>query len=497
MAQLNPAFADVEQVEPASDNAIINIKEALADGTLTSDEAIVLMEARMEAQMETKIAELRTELGMVMGARGLQEPTYLTSAVKTAIAHLTEAPASYHQATVHCLATDAVEDAATARKAPLMYLGSLAQVLGQILTATALWVGTLSNSCSSSDQCSRGMYCPIGTIFTLGNGEEHTHSSAGKCAYCGALTPLQLETDGTCTFEPNLNGGEYTVPDAACTTRNLVSDPNYVGFNLAMVEQICARPYVARTGLSGNNLNATFSAVGVASWCETCVRNDGTVNPASKASVYAANQAAMGLLDVIAVIFCSCVVAFSIVGELKDIYLCQLAIDRASQNLGRGWRLALSIVGGARRWLFLPTLVLVVPTLVSELGGDALTVCFNTVAILFLTEIDNIAFRIGLSERMRTLVEDAGRVDLNDATAAALVRMKIAHLCLIPLAIAAPMVLGRQTYLLVNGGFWAGGVLESFAPGATATETFCRIVKVTGACILGILSMLILAIITS
>jgi hypothetical protein len=37
--------------------------------------------------------------------------------------------------------------------------------------------------------------------------------------------------------------------------------------------------------------------------------------------------------------------------------------------------------------VFLPTLVMAVPFLVLFKGGDALSVCFNTIAILFLTEV--------------------------------------------------------------------------------------------------------------
>ena len=36
------------------------------------------------------------------------------------------------------------------------------------------------------------------------------------------------------------------------------------------------------------------------------------------------------------------------------------------------------------QWAFLPTLVSSVPTLVAFKGGDSLSVCFNTVAVLFL-----------------------------------------------------------------------------------------------------------------
>jgi hypothetical protein len=59
----------------------------------------------------------------------------------------------------------------------------------------------------------------------------------------------------------------------------------------------------------------------------------------------------------------------------------------AGNRLSHGSQLTLTLLGGVRRWLFLPTLVVAVPMLVLVKGGDALSVCFNTIAILFLTEV--------------------------------------------------------------------------------------------------------------
>ena len=74
----------------------------------------------------------------------------------------------------------------------------------------------------------------------------------------------------------------------------------------------------------------------------------------------------------------------AVVGELKDIRLCQVAVERAGDKLSPMWRLVLSLLSGMRRWCFLPTLTFGIPTLVINLGGDALSVCFNTVAVLFM-----------------------------------------------------------------------------------------------------------------
>jgi hypothetical protein len=71
----------------------------------------------------------------------------------------------------------------------------------------------------------------------------------------------------------------------------------------------------------------------------------------------------------------------------QDIALCTIAIAHAGDRLSHGFRLALTLLGGVRRWVFLPALVGLVPVLVLYKGGDALSVCFNTIAILFLTEV--------------------------------------------------------------------------------------------------------------
>ena len=65
--------------------------------------------------------------------------------------------------------------------------------------------------------------------------------------------------------------------------------------------------------------------------------------------------------------------------------------------------------GGLRRWVFLPALMITVIALVVFTGGLALNVCFSTVAILFIVEIDNLMFQVGFAERVRGRVEAAGR----------------------------------------------------------------------------------------
>ena len=88
-------------------------------------------ERQLRAEMQDQMAQLKARLGT--GDSG----SPFTAAVRGIVARLTESPTNFHQATVFFLAADAPEDAAMARRAPLLYAGSLAMVGLQSATAVA------------------------------------------------------------------------------------------------------------------------------------------------------------------------------------------------------------------------------------------------------------------------------------------------------------------------------------------------------------------------
>ena len=109
----------------------------------------------------------------------------------------------------------------------------------------------------------------------------------------------------------------------------------------------------------------------------------GDVNPLKDDRLVTANVAAMGPMDKVALAFAAYMVALPMVAELKDITLVSIAVQQAGDNLSPNMRRAFTMLNGIRRWLFLPALLATVPTLVLIVGGDALKVCMNTVALMF------------------------------------------------------------------------------------------------------------------
>lgn len=108
------------------------------------------------------------------------------------------------------------------------------------------------------------------------------------------------------------------------------------------------------------------------------------------------------------------------------------------------------------------------------MGGDALSVCLNSVAIIFILEVDNALFTFGMAERVRARVEANGRVQLSDEEAAMFARTKPLHVCLVVVylvgsAVAVSKLFGSAgTSVLIfatfafgpHAPFWVGTLAE-------------------------------------
>lgn len=209
------------------------------------------------------------------------------------------------------------------------------------------------------------------------------------------------------------------------------------------------------------------------SWCEACVHPiDGTLDTTSFSTQSEFNRSAMGPFDWVCLAFAACIAAFTLVGEYRDIRLCSVAIVRAGRLLSPRMRIALIMLGGLRRWCFLPGLIVPLIMIPLAKGGDALNVCFNTVALLFLGEIDNVAYSVGLSERVRARVDVSGRIRLTDDEAQALDKAKTAHIVLIVLTILIGVSLPTwEGVFLGFPAFCIGGSVEAWtSPPADGEE---------------------------
>ena len=152
-------------------------------------------------------------------------------------------------------------------------------------------------------------------------------------------------------------------------------------------------------------------------------------------SVVEENIAAMQISDRCAVLVAAAIIAFNVGYEIRDIKLCEFILYQ-HQGLKNQWYWLFTFLNSLRQYVFVPAVVATVPALVEFEGGDAKSVCFNTLAVLFLLVMDNEAYAYALPERTRSYVEENGRAAIFDGEARMLEVTKALHMGLMGLVIA-------------------------------------------------------------
>ena len=152
----------------------------------------------------------------------------------------------------------------------------------------------------------------------------------------------------------------------------------------------------------------------------------------------------MSVLDWGSMVLSGYVVALAIVGELKDIFLMEIAIDRAGDAISPVWQRAMVALNLIRQFIFLTGFGWIVPNLVLKLGGNSLNICFNTIAVTFLAEVDQLAYQFALNEALREQVEARTRVRLSEEHIKSLAATRTAHVPVVMLFILASLLLARS-----------------------------------------------------
>lgn len=239
---------------------------------------------------------------------------------------------------VFYLSSTAPEDAGMKQWAVLLFASSVLMVLVQVMVAVAVVRGTFAKACMNSDQCESGSYCEVG------------HKR--RCMFCGATVPIDVRD-----------------PEDF--------DPEEFDFNVTSVRELCGAP-VDTVQIDPLGNDTPFLSTAVVEWCNRCVHAETyTVDTWTGPKATLANINAMTSFDWMALYFAGIIVALTSVAEIKDILLCNMAIDRASANLSSVYTYSFRVINGVRRWSFLPTLLMAVNFLILgngtwELNGQHL-----------------------------------------------------------------------------------------------------------------------------
>ena len=185
----------------------------------------------------------------------------------------------------------------------------------------------------------------------------------------------------------------------------------------------------------------------------------------------------MMIQDWITLGLASMVVAFAVFAEIRDAMLVEIALRDVSERreVSRGWRFAIRGLNFARYYIMLPSIVNSVVSLVLNDGGNAKSVCLNTVAVLFLLEIDNLAFLHGLGERTRMEAEEMTGARVTEEELQTINVAKIVCILGVPGVVLAGLLGGR--YVLKD---WPGMFCLWIAPLPFMVILFLQRVKASG-----------------
>lgn len=349
----------------------------------------------------------------------------------------------------------------------LLAAGSFLMVSLQLVACGEIMMGTKHPSCSSNGHCPFGEYCSFPAGFEVGR-------TKAECDNCGYFPHLPLQVDPATGLVYNTDEEPLAI-NPSNTMPLPPGGTDWSGeFNVTTLTLLChgdlATPicgYKVDWGDAGWQTDRPLCVQKrldvMANWCDKCFRLEtgdillGTVDHYS-------NLAAMGAGEWCVLLLASVLVAASVVAELRDIELCRLALERADPPPSRGWWWAINLLATVRRHSFLPLFVANIPGVVLNVGSDSLSICFNTIAVLFLAEIDNAAYEFLLDDATRLRVERLGRVELNQDDLSRLAFSKTVHattvlFVVLPLAYVGGTV-DEEWTLLAIPMFWIARIID-------------------------------------
>jgi hypothetical protein len=281
----------------------------------------------------------------------------MVSLIRGTVASIGEAPLSFHQATMYFCLQNEYSPAWKAIWVGVSYL----MVVAQCLSALTLLLATFTNSCRNNKGCNsvEGQFC---------------RPSNMRCSYCG-----DQWLDATDVGRPTLtSNGDLGERSGAQQLRDLdLEDLSILNATDFCIEHTAADPLRPMTNAEAM---CVFDQYEDLNGCRH-LNNPDLWMPNADAAHCIEIVVAMHLSDWIVLAFCSTLVALTMCNELRDMKLAQIAMAKIQLNsdVRSAWRFPLDGLNTLRQYTMLPTVVFSVTAIILHMGGDAISVCFNTV----------------------------------------------------------------------------------------------------------------------
>ena len=259
-----------------------------------------------------------------------------------------------------------------------LYYSSIVTVIVcvQFFAAIALVVMVVAQKCGEPGMgdCGDGSFCL----------QFPTPGLAARCWPCGGNMHASQAANGAEVAENFLNA-----------MRKLGLDTVYLGMlsaeNLTFVRKSLPAFCLEGVGL----LQAD---------CDACYDHDSDTYTARSDVLYG-RVVAMSFFDWMMFLLCSNLVASSVRKEMVEIRTCFLLLEDEATRARRGvhtlWMVLLTELAFIRQTCIMPLVIATVPIFSLGMGMDALNVALNSLAVLFILEVDNTMYAMTLSPRQQ------------------------------------------------------------------------------------------------
>lgn len=244
--------------------------------------------------------------------------------------------------------------------------------------------------------------------------------------------PLQIDPAGG-----TLNGGAHA---------------DHVGYNETLAREVCTAPITDQIGVNFALNPVDFTHGNVVNWCRSCHDAEtGDIDPLTGLKLFGNRYQLMAFLDTTCFIMCSVFVGLQMAKEFNDIEMSKLVVRHAGGNIDRWCHYCFIANNFLRRNLFLPSVVASVPLLVLTQGSDAMRICFNTVAVVFLCELDDNFYAVTVSDEAKGRIAKSSRalLRLSGAEQDALHQSK-------------KVLVGSVTFCMPLALWWNGSTLDGY-----------------------------------
>lgn len=183
--------------------------------------------------------------------------------------------------------------------------------------------------------------------------------------------------------------------------------------------------------------------------CDACITPTGKFKAAQAVDVQGAQMLSSG--EYIVVTLTLIVMSMAVANEIRDIKLCEMTSRRYAGG-GRLWNSSLTAIGNIRLYGVVIWTTFLYLSIVIHRGSDSFSLCMNTVAILFVLEIDNVMYAHGLSSKCIQEFESYHHAPILEKDHVLLERTKVLYFIAVPLYSLAALMLTQNVAEMVGAG---------------------------------------------